>query len=963
MPNFFKFLLLSLFLLIYNNRCFAQNHILRELKGLSSTEVYDVFTDSKGFLWIAHNAGISKYDGISFTNFSNPQQSSLGTTNLLEDKHGRIWFINFTGQIFYIENGHMTLLSAYKSEAERGFPRIGLLNNLLIATSKKGVFICDVNTLQCHYEHCISSPGKGTSSLSILKDKALLYRSGNWFIYQPEKGLKLAVLKGSEGWLSNSSTLCGSSYRDTAFMFRNPSNTFYKLWVSNDTVKICEQKQFDSFINTVSVVKDKYWVNSINSSHSGHSTSEAIKGYNISCMTVDKEGHYWYGSLQHGLLTDSIRSNASQSNRILYAGKNDLIKCMEKNGKSLLLGTQNGMLVSYNTITNQSKLITTLPENSGGISYLKLLKDGSILIGSPVYTYIFDINNHYLNLIDPVTSLKQADQIDGALLMASSNSMVVLLNKDDPITFDTFKKKFNGLIDGKYDVPDSKFKFLYFSKRNRAICYSPVNQTIWVSFKDGLYKINSSGIKPFYVHNLPVYTSCLTAYGNKVIVGTFNDGIMVVDGDNIKRLSSDDGLLSNDIASIKVINNNLWAYTSGAVQIFSLKTLKLIYKYPFPGVNNNFLIDADELNGSCYFIALDGLYKISPVQKKVDSIGIYLNSLFINRKDTGIVNNLKLPYWLNDIQISLGTPYLFNARDIVIKYRLKSSDSTKWLYARPGERNFHFASLMPGYYQFEAFAIKPQSGLSSQPFSMNFMIRQPWWQTWWFRSLVVSIFLFVVTMALRYYYLNKLNRQKLQFEKELIAEKERQHISREIHDHIGQALSVIKLNLNMNSQIDDTKELVSEVIHDLRQFTHGLYHGKLLMGSLFDVIQKDIERLNINDQLVASLEMNATPDMIGEQNELLIYRIFQETINNILKHAHAKNIIVQIVSDQKRFQLTITDDGNGFSAENTSKGLGLDSMHRRAKLLKGKLIISSRPQEGCKVELVINNIQNKNLYL
>jgi hypothetical protein len=214
-----------------------------------------------------------------------------------------------------------------------------------------------------------------------------------------------------------------------------------------------------------------------------------------------------------------------------------------------------------------------------------------------------------------------------------------------------------------------------------------------------------------------------------------------------------------------------------------------------------------------------------------------------------------------------------------------------------------------------------------------------------------------VVGVLRYYYLNKLNRQKLQFEKELIAEKERQHISREIHDHIGQALSVIKLNLNMNTQIDDTKELVSEVMDDLRQFTHGLYHGKLLKGSLTDTIKKDVERLNISNQLVASLDISETVNAINPENQLLIYRIFQEAISNILKHAGAKNIFVHMTSDEKHLKLTITDDGIGFSGEGKRKGLGLDSMRRRAKLLKGNLTVFSKPQEGCKIELLINHVQ------
>ncbi|MFB9845335.1 sensor histidine kinase [Mucilaginibacter ginsenosidivorans] len=957
MINFFKFLSLSLLALVYTNKCSAQATALKQITGLRSTEVYDLLTDSKGFLWIAHDAGISKYDGISFTNFSNPQQASLATTNLLEDKLGRIWFINFTGQIFYIENGHMTLLKAYKSEAERVFPRMGLLDNLLIATSKKGLFICDINTLQCHYENCIGAPNRSTSSLCILKDKVLLYGSGYWFIYQPHVGLKTAVLKGDDGQISNSLTLSRSSYKDTSLMFRNPSNTFYKLWVSSDTVKVCEAKRFDSFINTVSIVNNKYWINSINSSLPNDSKSKLIKGYNISCIAADKEGHYWYGSLQHGLLTDSLRSDTLQSDCMLHLGKDDLIKCMVKKGENLFLGTQSGMLISYNTITNRSTLLTTLPASDGGITYLKLLNNERILIGSPVYTYIFRLKGHCLKSIDLVTSLKQAEQIDGALLMASSNNMIVLPDKDDQLTFDIFKKKFKGLADKKYTMFGNNARFLSFTKRSRAICYSSASQTIWVSTKDGLYRINNSGISPFYLNNLPMYASCLTTYANLVIVGTFNNGIKIIDGNNVKSLTSDDGLLSNDIVNIKVINKNLWVYTSGSIQIFSLETFKLTYKYPFPTTNNVFLTNADELNNNCYFTVLNGLYKITPVQKKGDTIGIYLNSLFINHKDTSTVNNLKLPYFRNDIQLSLGTPYLFDAKDIVIKYRLENNDSTKWLYARPGERNFHFASLMPGDYQFEASAIKPQSGLSSRPFIMNFTIRQPWWQTWWFESLETIGFLFIVVGVLRYYYVNKLNRQKLQFEKELIAEKERQHISREIHDHIGQALSVIKLNLNMNSQIDDTKELVSEVMDDLRQFTHGLYHGKLLKGSLSDTIKKDVERLNISDQLVASLDVSETTDTINPEYQLLIYRIFQEAISNILKHANAKNIFVQMISDKKHFKLTIVDDGIGFSDEGQGKGLGLDSMRRRAKLLKGKLTIVSKPHEGCKIELIISHVQ------
>ncbi len=941
--------------------CLAQTHTLKQVPGPPSNEIYDIFTDSKGFLWIAHNAGISKYDGISFTNFSNPQQSSLGTTNILEDKLGRIWFINFTGQIFYIENGHMNLLSAYKSEAERFFPSIGLLNDQLLATTKLGLFVCDVNTLKCHYEHYTGQVGKGTTSLTLLKNKALIYGNGYWHIFQPGKPLRPAIINSSSNRpiAANSSTLCGVSYHDTAFIFSNPTNIFYKLLVKNDTVKVCAQMQLDAFINTISVINNKYWINTARASINAQSKNESLNGYNISCMAVDREGHYWYGSLQHGLLTDSAISGSREKGRIFSANNGDLIKCLESDGQCLLLGTQNGLLISYNTITGQSSVLTALPANDNGINYLKLLKDGSILIGSSVYTYILNVKTHTLQPVGPIRALKQADQIKGALLLASSNSMVILPDGDDAVTMERFRAKFSGLVDRSYDNFTTRFRILYYEKRSRAICYSPASQTIWVSFKDGLYKVNHSGITPFYYHRSPVYTSCLAAQGSEVIAGTFSNGILIIDGDHIRHLDANDGLLSNNIANLKVLGHNLWVFTSGAVQIFDLDSLRLIYKYPFPGGNSEPLADAVEINGNCYFVSLNGLYKLTPVQKEADSVRIYLNSFFINRKDTDVVDDLELKHSENDIQIALGTPYLFNAREIVIKYRLGADSTARWIYTRPGERIFHFASLAPGSYRFEARAIKRQTGLLSNPFIINFTIRPPWWQMWWFKLAIIAASLIVIVAAIRVYFLNKLRKQQSEYEKRLIVERERQHISREIHDNIGQALSVIKLNLDMSSpaEVNDTKELIGEVIQDLRQFTHGLYYGKLLTDKLFEVIKKDIERLNNSGQLVASLDIKVDKTPMGEQTELLIYRIFQESINNVLKHARAKNVLVKIRNSKKQFKLSISDDGKGFSAENHDKGLGLDSMYKRAELLKGQLSIESEIGEGTKVELVVYHSQ------
>ena len=114
-------LLLLLFLLRMNG--LSQSNSIKKINGLPTKEIYNMLVDSRGFLWIAHDLGLSRYDGVNFVSYSSPDQTSLSATDLVEDKHGRIWFHNFTGQIFYVENDTVKLLKAYHYNNETSLPK------------------------------------------------------------------------------------------------------------------------------------------------------------------------------------------------------------------------------------------------------------------------------------------------------------------------------------------------------------------------------------------------------------------------------------------------------------------------------------------------------------------------------------------------------------------------------------------------------------------------------------------------------------------------------------------------------------------------------------------------------------------------------------------------------------------------------------------------------------------------
>ncbi|NNU33218.1 hypothetical protein HK413_01785 [Mucilaginibacter sp. S1162] len=170
----------------------AQNSQIRQAFDFPTKEVYDLLVDRHGFVWVASDYGIARYDGINCVHFSSPLQISLGCTNLLEDNYGRIWFNNFNGQIFYIDHETVTLVKSYNYINESNFPVLALFHDQLLATSDKGLFVLDTRTLTGRY----ISPGTYTSSLAVLKDRVLVNGNKNWYSYKTGTGLKKLAYSG-----------------------------------------------------------------------------------------------------------------------------------------------------------------------------------------------------------------------------------------------------------------------------------------------------------------------------------------------------------------------------------------------------------------------------------------------------------------------------------------------------------------------------------------------------------------------------------------------------------------------------------------------------------------------------------------------------------------------------------------------------------------------------------------------
>jgi signal transduction histidine kinase len=203
-----------------------------------------------------------------------------------------------------------------------------------------------------------------------------------------------------------------------------------------------------------------------------------------------------------------------------------------------------------------------------------------------------------------------------------------------------------------------------------------------------------------------------------------------------------------------------------------------------------------------------------------------------------------------------------------------------------------------------------------------------------------------------------------------IQEQTLKNISQEIHDNIGQALSLAKLNLNtmpptndeaLQQKILNSKELVSKAITDLRDLSRSLDTDYVQEMGLQRAIEYELEMIQKTGTIETNMIVEGTLFRLEKQKELILFRIVQETFNNILKHAGAKTIAVQINYETNGFTLMIKDDGKGVNlkpfnhGENNNFGLGIRNMHNRAKLIGADFNMSSNIGEGTEVKIVLQN--------
>lgn len=234
--------------------------------------------------------------------------------------------------------------------------------------------------------------------------------------------------------------------------------------------------------------------------------------------------------------------------------------------------------------------------------------------------------------------------------------------------------------------------------------------------------------------------------------------------------------------------------------------------------------------------------------------------------------------------------------------------------------------------------------------------------------LMVLMVSFIVTMVIYHRQRQIKNQQKVreiqaEYEKTVLnVEKELRedilaHVGRELHDNVGQLLSLAKMNLSSSKpeKVSEGKVMVNEIIHEVRALSKTLNLDWVEAISLEDFIQRELKKLETAEFCKVAFHQSGEVLRLDKDRKLVLIRIIQESLNNAIKHAQPKLIEISVDSEPSRSVIKVMDDGKGFDYTGQSSGSGIYNLKNRMATIGGEMVLHSVPGKGTEIKLILPN--------
>jgi two-component sensor histidine kinase len=926
--------LVSIFI-FYCAAAFTQEAPVQKVRGLPTEEVYDLFEDSKGYIWVGHSLGISRYDGHSFTHFSSPEQTALGTSGICEDQQGRIWCFNFNGQLFYIVNEQMHLFPAYNATGDMEFPAIAILDSELVATLDKGLFVCNTRTMQ---SRTYRTNGSRTERTLAIVNHSAITGIRRAFKYSPGKGLyQIPFIKGSIHFdQSEPPTLVPLHTKDSIYGYNNQALKHYVLLERNDSLFAISAKKLSSLVNTIVKTGEDVWVNTKRESYTTVG-DKTIEGHNLTDILKDRNGNTWFSSLQEGL-TVSLGYSGWQKKDLLALPKGDFIRCMITAGDKVVYGTQGGKVI----VLNNDKILASfaIPRQFGAVEELFMLPNGRLIIAPSIGLYSANIEQKTLFPLSPKETVKNITLTDSSMLLAYSQrlskiSLTPSLRRslfqanpgDRSLVFENEFR--NAIISGEQLIRNTRTYF---------VNYDHTSKRTFVLFKGGLSELIGDSIAPVLYQKKPLSATCLLQYDGHVYVGTLNNGFFIKNNAGMERIAVDQGLASNTVLKMKLFGTHLLLVERGYMQIWDIVTRKFTMTIPLPNESLGTVYDFLQLKDAVYLTFSNTLYELRLSDLVSSPPSAYLVAVTNTRSNAAVLPGASLTYKNNDVRFVLSSPTYVHPEAVYFMYHLAGTNDTSWQRLNGPVYAIQYASLKPGTYVFEAYAVNFQGERSADTIRFTFSIEKPWWLQWWFMvlELLIAVAIALALFLLRLSYIKR--RDRLKIEKLTLQDDLRKSLLRTIIAQMNPHFIFNALNTIQSFVYRNDKHSVSNYMGKFSELIR-----KILDTSNIDAImlEEEIEILRLYLELEKArfednfyVQLNIQPEL--DPSAVSIPPMFiQPYIENAIKHGlfhktGERNLFISIAfdKDDKDYVCIVVED-NGIGRQRSAEiNSNLDRKHK-----------------------------------
>ncbi len=959
--------------------------------GLAQNSVWDIHQDYKGFLWIGTADGVNRFDGYEMHHYKknlNDSSSIYGITffEFAELPNKELWIAHDRGISIYnrVRNNFNNIIKSENTHQIIGYDG----DFILIFEERMRILVVNIKTkkiVNVISEKFLNDYSRHTTSNAIkIKDYFFTTFNGNHILKIDYKKYKVELIQFKEK-------------QPEMYRFVKTSDTTF-LGFSSNKLKIYIFKEVNG--------KLSYTTQPV-SNYTPVKRSTGLYEWDHKLYATSLEGFYILNreTFNTEEYIHSFSNNELSFNYIQHLG-------VDKSN-NLYISTNGMGIKMFSPYLNKFPHLRTPNERTNMVKSILKTKDGKIITG--VYNegiIIYYPNNTFKQFnFEPANEknnsfksvLGMANHSDNEILMMFSDRLVLFnhhtnkhtyLKKTSNLEFQFYpyiQKHDNKIYYFCNDSTNSKFFELNQNLQPKQIlkiidknvtCFVFHKQKLIIGTERGLFlKTNNSNNLIETKITLMVKSICINAQ-NRIFVSTINGLYEINENAEILRKYDVTSGMPDDFiyGVLEDKNGDLWLSHNKGLSVLNLKTSRFKNYSVKDGLQSNeFNTGAfykDE-NGLLYFGGVNGINIIDPdkiiINKNAPNIAINQINLFdepyVSDTSYNELNQLNLEFNQNTLSFDFSALEFTNPSLNTYKYILSGYDN-QWIQS--GTKHFaRYSNLPPGTYGFMILAANADGTWSQEPKILIINIKAPFWRTNWFYFLMGMLiigFIISIIYLLIYRQKLKLNRQlKLQFE----LEQERLRIARDLHDNVGAHLSYLISNLDWmishpeklsaeeeKLRLENLTETGRQAILTLRQTIWAINNQALYIEDFADKFKAFAKKML---DFSAHINIHFEEEIIGKQKlspgiTLHLFRICQEALSNILKHADATNITVTFKSDKTNlFYFSITDDGAGFdtSVDYSNEHFGLVIMRDRAEECGARFSIHSELGKGTKVELSI----------